>query len=529
MTSSGRHLAARGPLLAALLILLGGLAWLAADRATDSAPPSGEGGQFARIDAYLQDEIDDNRIPGAALAIVEGDRVVHTRGFGSDGHGNPVNDQTPFWIGSNTKSVTALATMQLVEEGLVDLDDPVQRYLPDFAVADPGASGAITVRHLLNQTSGISRLDGLRVVARPEQDSMSDVVAGMVDLELNRPVGSGFEYANLNSVVLGALIEQVTGQRWKGYVEQSVLDPLGMDHTFADQAAARDAGLTATYRTLFGLPLRTEAEHRDDLVASGYLYSTANDMGRYLAAYLNRGTLDGNRVLSADGVEAMLEAATGPRSFTLQSQEFTAAYGAGWFVGPFASGDDARWHQGSLPHFTAWMVLLPGTDQGVVILLNQGNQFELAGGNAAWSRIPQGVVELMLDEEPPAGQGPAAVFFVLATLVAASAVAQTWHLVRLVRHGLPRGLRSTRAAVPLLWEVGVAAAVLWLYPALLGGLGWSATSWFLPDLTLSVVVLAGLTLATGVVRAVLLLSRRRPVPEAGEAPPRVAAGAPARR
>ena len=95
-------------------------------------------------------------IPGASLAIIEGDRIVHMRGFGQARPGGETpTPQTPFFIGSLTKSITALAVMQLVEAGKVELDAPVQRYLPWFRVADPEASAQMTVRHLLNQTSGL--------------------------------------------------------------------------------------------------------------------------------------------------------------------------------------------------------------------------------------------------------------------------------------------------------------------------------------------------------------------------------------
>ena len=506
----------RGPALAVVLVLLAGMVWLGVDQVTDTEP-STTGDLSQQIDAYLEDELDDSRIPGASVAVVDGGETVHARGFGTDGHGNPVGADTPFWIGSNTKSVTALAIMQLVEDGLVDLDAPVQRYLPDFRVADPAASAEITVRHLLNQTSGISRLDGIRFVARGGQRTMGETVEQMATLQLDRPVGSSFEYANLNSVVLGLVVEQVTGQTWQQYVTTSIFHPLGMDDTFTDQQTARESGLTATYRSFFGFPLETEAEHLDGLAASGYVYSTATDMGRYLAMYLQGGILEGRRVLSTRGIEQMLQPATDARTFPLQSQAFTARYGAGWFIGRFGAAEDARWHQGSLPHFTAWMVLLPETDQAVVLMLNQGNQFELAGGNAAWSRIPQGVVDLMLGTEPDHG-GSTPFFIVFTTLVLASAIAQAWHLARLVRAGIPSHVGTTRAALPLLWELGLAGAVLLVYPSALGGLGWEATYSFLPDLTLSVVVLAGLAIATGAVRAALLISRRSAGPGTGSAP-----------
>ena len=344
---------------------------------------------------------------------------------------------------------------------------------------------------------------------------MRATVAQMADLQLNRPVGESFEYANLNSVVLGVLIEEVTGQTWQDYVEDRIFAPLGMDKTFTDRNAAEDAGLTSTYRSFFGFPLETDAEHLEGLAASGYVYSTAADMARYLAMYLNGGILEGSRVLEASAVEEMLSPATAPRTFPLQSQSFTASYGAGWFVGRFGAAEAARWHQGSLPHFTAWMVLLPDSDQGVVVLLNEGNQFELAGANATWSRIPQGVVNLLVGAEPVQGPGSTPFFIILTTLVLALVTTQVWQLVRLTRAGIPAGFGTRRAAVPLVWELGLAGTVLWLYPAVLGGLGWSATFTFLPDLTLTVLVVAGLAVLTGVVRAALLVQRHHRSPSNG--------------
>lgn len=495
------------------IILVGGMAWFGVDAASDSEPAD-SGDLYERIDAYVADQLDGSRIPGAALTIVDAGRTVHATGFGSDGHGNPVSADTPFWIGSNTKSITALAVMQLVEDGEVDLDAPVQRYLPDFRVADPAASAAITVRHLVNQTSGIARIDGIKAVAGGGGESMRYTVAQMADLQLNRPVGSSFEYANLNSVVLGVLIEQVTGQTWQDYVEEHIFAPLRMDKSFTDLNAAEDAGLTSTYRSFFGFPLETDAENHDGLAASGYVYSSASDMARYLAMYLNEGALEGTRVLDASTVEEMLSPATAPRTFPLQSQEFTASYGDGWFVGPFGAAETARWHQGSLPHFTAWLVLLPDSDQGVVVLLNEGNQFEFGGANATWSRIPQGVVNLLVGAEPVEGPGSTPFFIIFTTLVLALTATQVWHLARLTRAGIPSPFDTLRAAAPLVWEFGLAGAVLFLYPVLLGGLGWSATFAFLPDLTLTVLVVAGLAVLTGVVRTALLVRRHRHSPTA---------------
>lgn len=120
------------------------------------------------IDACIEREMRRLKIPGVALAIVEGDQIVHRRGFGQARPGGEApTPHTPLFIGSLTKSFTALAVMQLVEAGKVDLDAPVQRYLPWFRVADPQASARITVRHLLNQTSGLSTVASERPAPIP--------------------------------------------------------------------------------------------------------------------------------------------------------------------------------------------------------------------------------------------------------------------------------------------------------------------------------------------------------------------------
>src|SRR5947207_4315974 len=135
--------------LFALMLLLSTA--LSAAATTSSNEPD-----IASIDAFVSSQMQADHIPGVALGLVHNDQVMHLRGFGSaDQSGRAVTPQTPFILGSVSKSFTALAIMQLVEAGKIELDAPVQRYLPWFRVADPVASARITVRHLLSHTSGI--------------------------------------------------------------------------------------------------------------------------------------------------------------------------------------------------------------------------------------------------------------------------------------------------------------------------------------------------------------------------------------
>jgi CubicO group peptidase (beta-lactamase class C family) len=139
-----------------MLLALVSLAVLMPSISAAALPPTNSSPDFAAIDDYIEQEMREQRIPGLALGITQGNQVVHLKGFGmADPSGRAVTPQTPFLIFSSSKSFAALAIMQLVEAGRVALDAPVQRYLPWFQVTDPAASAQITVRQLLNHTSGL--------------------------------------------------------------------------------------------------------------------------------------------------------------------------------------------------------------------------------------------------------------------------------------------------------------------------------------------------------------------------------------
>ncbi len=113
---------------------------------------------LAAIDQYVEVEMQRDRVPGVALAIVHNNQIVSLRGYGTDGNGRPVTPATGFLLGSMSKSFTALAVMQLVERGQIRLDSPAITYLPWFHTADANASAQISVRHLLNHTRMFSTL-----------------------------------------------------------------------------------------------------------------------------------------------------------------------------------------------------------------------------------------------------------------------------------------------------------------------------------------------------------------------------------
>src|SRR5437588_9714781 len=175
-----------------------------------AAAPRAGAPDLARIDAYISEQMQADHIPGLALGLVHNDQVVHLRGFGeADQSGRAVTPQPPFILASVSKSFTALAILQLVEAGKIELDASVQRYLPWFRVADPVASARITVRHLLYQTSGIPAT-GYACATDQATMTLEQYVRSLATLTLDRPVGSSHEYCSTNYDILGLIVQTVS-------------------------------------------------------------------------------------------------------------------------------------------------------------------------------------------------------------------------------------------------------------------------------------------------------------------------------
>jgi CubicO group peptidase (beta-lactamase class C family) len=321
------------------------------------------------IDTYIEERMRHFHIPGVSLAIVDGDRIAYLRGFGSAHvNGDAPTAQTPFFIGSLTKSFTALAVMQLVEAGKVDLDAPVQRYLSWFSVADPVASTQITVRHLLNQTSGLPGSRGMADLGDLDchHGATERQVRALSTVSLNHPPGSKFEYNNTNYNILGLIVESASGELYADYIQKHIFDPLNMNHSYSSKADAQRNGLAAGHRYWFGHPFPTA-----NLITpcgslpSGQLISSAEDMAHYLIAYLNGGDYCGAQILSAAGIAELQHGVAEIREMGLS----LGSYGMGWIS---QERGDSRIvsHSGIVPDFGAYMALLPEQKKGFVILFN---------------------------------------------------------------------------------------------------------------------------------------------------------------
>src|SRR6478752_8481265 len=251
------------------------------------------------IEAYVDAQVADAGYPGASLAVIRGGHVTDIHPIGAaDGSGRPVGTETPFVIGSLSKSLTALATLRLVDAGRLGLDAPVSRYLPAFRTATVGPA-PITVRQLLDQTSG---LPGSAMGLSTPVSTLADQIASLATVEPASTPGTHYAYANANYVVLGGVIEAASGQPYAAAMQSLVFGPLGMTHTAADPDAAASLGLGDSHRIWFGIATTHAALLRPDLVPAGFIVSTAADIARPIEMLLAGGRIGDEPFLSRAAV-----------------------------------------------------------------------------------------------------------------------------------------------------------------------------------------------------------------------------------
>jgi CubicO group peptidase (beta-lactamase class C family) len=452
----------------------------------------------AAIDQFIAAQLAAQRVPGLALAIVRGGEVLSVKGYGTAGNGQPVTPQTQFFIASLSKSITALAVMQLVEAGAIDLDAPVQRYLPDFALADPQHAARLTMRQLLHQTSGLADA-GFPEALLPQPASLAERIASMRAARPVAPPSVAFHYFNPNYQVLARVVEVVSGQPFATYLQTHIFTPLKMEDTFSAATAAggiqRAERLAQGHLVVFGAPLAAP-EMDGYLGGSGGVISTAADMAHYLVAQINGGRFQDMAVASPAAIATMH---TPPR-------QPTSDYAMGWFVHHDA-GVPVIEHNGVLSTFYSEAVLLPERGYGFVLLANANGAASAFVGFAA---IKRGLIALLSGSTPLGGSinvGQIGLMMALITLIGAGLGLR--RLLRLRRWAEQARSRPWWRLLPgIVWPF-VPGVVLLGLPSLLVPLadrafGYAELSRSMRDVVIWLGLTGALGAITGVARLALL-------------------------
>ncbi|HEU4520708.1 MAG TPA: serine hydrolase domain-containing protein [Thermoanaerobaculia bacterium] len=320
-----------------------------------SACASAPGRDYARAieasTATMRALVEKDRIPGAAIAVTKGDRIVWHDTFGVTDLAAPVGvrAETRFRVGSVTKMLTAAALLRLADQHRLRLDDPVRTTLPDFP------HGEITLRQLAGHLGGIRHYSGSEFLNHEHFLNARSSLRRFANDPLLSSPGAKYAYSTYGYNVLGAVIEEVTGKDFENAMRELVTGPLKMtETTFAD-----DAVTTTLYDNSKEGPVVAPAVDLSDRLPAGAAVTTARDLARFLAA------MSGDRFLSAASRAAMVT----PQQ-TLDGKPITV--GIGWRVATDGKGRTFLHHGGAVTGGRAMVLFYPQERVGVAILTNLG-------------------------------------------------------------------------------------------------------------------------------------------------------------
>jgi CubicO group peptidase (beta-lactamase class C family) len=322
-------------------------------------------------------------IPGLAIAIVRPGQADVLRGYGVRrlGRPEPVDTDTLFSIASNTKAFTAAALAMLVEAGKLGWDEPVVKYMPDFALADPAATQMTTVRDLLCHRSGLA-LGAGDLMQFPKSDrTPEELLRALPHLKLARGFRSGYAYDNILYVVAGILVERMSGMRWTDFIARRIFAPLRMPDAVANLPLVRTANVAGRHARL-GPPLRgfgpmqvIEPDEGAVVAAAGGIQASVRDAVPWLKTQLGKGQAPGLPRLWSEtqAVEMwtpqVLTGATAGPVPENPMRPVLQGYALGWFVRDYR-GRRLVWHSGGLSGQITQTALLPDQGIGLVVWSN---------------------------------------------------------------------------------------------------------------------------------------------------------------
>ncbi|MBU7317108.1 serine hydrolase domain-containing protein [Paenibacillus oleatilyticus] len=240
------------------------------------------------IDDYVKTNMEVNNIKAAALAIANNEEVFYAQGYGTFSDGRGITGSTPFPIASLSKSFTALAVLQLVENGRIDLDTPYASYFPDLTPKDERVR-AITVRNLLNQTTGLNDKANPDMTRSPQYQSLQEINPSLSAVKLVHDPGTTFNYHNPNYQYLALLVEKVSGQSFSDYMEKNIFERLEMNRTFSVSTTRQineNPAIPQGHYLFFGHPV-SQAEPPWFIDGPAGIVSTAEDMAKWMLAQSN--------------------------------------------------------------------------------------------------------------------------------------------------------------------------------------------------------------------------------------------------
>lgn len=362
-----------------LLLIMVLLVLICVPQAYAASAPSSQS-----ITAFVQGQWKAANIPGITVAVIQNNSIVYSKQLGHTSTGSPVTDKTLFELGSNSKAFTGLAILQLIAQHRLALTDAVSKYLPWFWMQYQGHKETITIEQLLHHTSGIKATALGSIPVSTANNALELTVRTLVGGDLRHKPGYSFEYATINYDILGLIIQQVTGSTYEQYIQDHILTPLGLTHTYVgrNNLPAQDVAPQG-YKMCFLHPCLYNAPEYRGNTPAGYIISNQQDMICWAGIQLGI-------VSVPEDFKQLIQQSHMP-NLSVSPDTDGSSYAAGWSIFQVPGGEFS--HDGTNPNFSSYIGLLPSQRVGVVILANMSSSYTHV--------IGQGIINLYLGRDLP--------------------------------------------------------------------------------------------------------------------------------
>lgn len=409
-----------------------------------------------------------------SVTIVNKDKILFSKGYG-----DCESSDTPFFLGSVSKSFTAVCIMQLSEQGKIDLNDNISTYLPDSF-----DGYKITIRQLLNHTSGLGEhqtLENYKVINEQEVHN----------------------YANVNYSLLGEIIEIVSGKSYNDYITENLFEPLQLSNTAATLDESIKNGVIDGHINYWGFNIKRNHQYPSSknawiTVPAGYISSSTNDLGKYLQMYLN----GGNGILSEQSIDKMFYGDT-----AYIDDDVPYWYGYGWATVKEPLPEPVLRHSGLIETGTSCVFILPESDIAIAITANVNDYFVT---NNMLDSLGWGIVLMLLGNPPNEITSNSYIwnhiwldFIMLIILIVA-----ILSLCLLPKYSKKIKCRKNTTALLLLilFHLLLPTFILLLIPIFFATPLWVAKA-FVPDVFITVIVSSVLLFVSGLIKTVILFLR----------------------
>ena len=329
--------------------------------------------KLKEIDAYANVVMETWHGPGMAIAIVKDDKVVFQKGYGVRelGKPDPVDENTLFAIASNTKAFTTASLAILVDEGKLNWNDKVIKYLPDFQMYDPWVTAQLTIRDIVSHRSGLDTFSG-DLLWYDTTYPTDEIIRRLRYLKPVSDFRTRYGYQNLMFITAGRVVEKVSGMKWANFVRTRILTPLGMNRTTTSVRDMKD-NFAMPHNESGGKLRALPPGYLDDAIGAVRLNSSVADLSKWIRLQLGRGTFEGKQIFSRQQSWEMWQPNTiqpiSENAWKNNPTRHFQAYGMGWGMYDYY-GRKIINHSGGLDGMLSYTVLIPEENAGFVVLTN---------------------------------------------------------------------------------------------------------------------------------------------------------------